>query len=145
MIFLITAWSVVRSSIPVFLIFFICIFSLFIFVKLARYSFIDFTDFLKRISFLFHDFLNCFTFISLISAFVRGNTLTETSHPGQASGLFYDRRSQQGTKPPPIERVQERSKGDTLGPTTSKNSSWWLPSWLSDACTTRKDPVRMIG
>ena len=42
-------------------------------------------------------------------------------------------------KPPPTRRVRERSKGDTTCPTTSQNPSLWHPSWLSDACTTRKD------
>jgi len=41
-------------------------------------------------------------------------------------------------KPPPTERVQERSKGDTTCPTTSQNPSLWHPSWLNKACT-RKD------
>ena len=39
-------------------------------------------------------------------------------------------------KPPPTRRVWERSKGDT----TSQNPSCWNPSWLSNVCTTRKDP-----
>ena len=39
---------------------------------------------------------------------------------------------EQGTnKPPPTRRVQERSKGDTTGPTTSQNPSLWHPSWLN--------------
>ena len=42
-------------------------------------------------------------------------------------------------KPPPTGRVWERSKGDTTCLTTSQNSSLLHPSWLSDACTTRKD------
>ena len=44
-------------------------------------------------------------------------------------------------KPPPVRRVWERSKGDTTCPSTSQNSSCWgiHPSWLSDACATRKD------
>ena len=42
-------------------------------------------------------------------------------------------------KPPPTRRVLERSKGDTTCPTTSQNPSHWPPSWLSEACTTRKD------
>ena len=47
---------------------------------------------------------------------------------------------EQGTnKPPPTRRVRERSKGDTTCLTTSQNPSLWHPSWLSDACTTRKD------
>ena len=42
-------------------------------------------------------------------------------------------------KPPPIRRVQERSKGDTTCLTTSQNPSLWHPSWLNKVCTTRKD------
>ena len=42
-------------------------------------------------------------------------------------------------KPPPTERVQERSKGHTTCLTTSQNPSLWHPSWLSNVCTTRKD------
>ena len=42
-------------------------------------------------------------------------------------------------KPPPTGRVQERSKGDTTCLTPSQNPPCWHPSWLSDACTTRKD------
>ena len=42
-------------------------------------------------------------------------------------------------KPPPTRRVRERSKGDTVCLSTSQNPSHQHPSWLSDACTTRKD------
>ena len=42
-------------------------------------------------------------------------------------------------KPRPTGRVQERSKGDTACLSTSHNPSCWHASWLSDACTTRKD------
>ena len=42
-------------------------------------------------------------------------------------------------KPPPTGRVQERSKGDSTCRTTSQNPSRWRPSWLSGACTNRKD------
>ena len=49
-------------------------------------------------------------------------------------------------KPPPIGRVQERSKWDTTCPTISQNPSLWHSSWLNKACTTRKDSwVRMIS
>ena len=41
-------------------------------------------------------------------------------------------------KSPPKRRVQERSEGDTMCPTTSQNPRWH-PPWLSDACATRKD------
>ena len=43
-------------------------------------------------------------------------------------------------KPPSTGRVPERSKGDTACPSTSQNPSRQHPSWLSDACATRKDP-----
>ena len=33
----------------------------------------------------------------------------------------------------------EKSKADTICPTTSPNPSRWHPSWLNKACTTRKD------
>ena len=53
------------------------------------------------------------------------------------SGLPFQ---EEGTnKPPPTRRVQERSKGDTTGPTTSQNPSLWHPSWLNKARATRKD------
>ena len=42
-------------------------------------------------------------------------------------------------KPPPTGRVRERSKGDTACPSTSQNPSCQHPSWLSDACATRRD------
>ena len=50
--------------------------------------------------------------------------------------------------PPLTRRIWERSKGDVTAqcPTTSQNPSHWHPSWLSSACTTRKDPEsRVIG
>jgi len=42
-------------------------------------------------------------------------------------------------KPPPTRRVQERSKGDTICPTSSQNPSCWHQSWLNKVWTTRKD------
>ena len=42
-------------------------------------------------------------------------------------------------KPPPTRRVWERSKGDTVCPTTSHNPSHWHPSQLSNASASRKD------
>ena len=42
-------------------------------------------------------------------------------------------------KPPPTRRVRKRSKGDTTCLTISQNPSLWHPSWLSNACATRKD------
>ena len=41
--------------------------------------------------------------------------------------------------PPPTGRVRERSKGDTVCPSTSQNPSRQHASWLSHACATRKD------
>ena len=43
-------------------------------------------------------------------------------------------------KPPPTGQAQERSKGDAMCPATSQNPSCWHSSWLSNTCTTRKDP-----
>ena len=54
-----------------------------------------------------------------------------TGGPGKEHGT---------NEPPPTGRVQERSKGDTTCPTTSQNPSLWHPSWLNNACPTRKDP-----
>ena len=48
-------------------------------------------------------------------------------------------KEQETNKPPPTKRVQERSKGDTTGLTTSQNPPLWHPSWLNNVCTTRKD------
>ena len=41
-------------------------------------------------------------------------------------------------KPPSTGRVRERLKGDIMCPTTSQNPHWHA-SWISNACTTRKD------
>ena len=49
------------------------------------------------------------------------------------------RREHETNKPSPIRRVRERSKGDTMCPTTSQNPSPWHPSWLSNVCTTSKE------
>ena len=49
------------------------------------------------------------------------------------------RKEHRTNKPPPTERVRERLKGDTTCQTTSQNPSLWHPSWLNQACTTRKD------
>ena len=56
-----------------------------------------------------------------------------TGGPGKEHGT---------NKPPPTGRIRERSKGDASPYVlpTSQNPSRWNPSWLSDACTTRKDP-----
>ena len=43
-------------------------------------------------------------------------------------------------KPPPTGSVWERWKGDTAWTSTSQNPSHQHPSWLSNVCTTRKDP-----
>ena len=53
-----------------------------------------------------------------------------TGGPGKEHGT---------NKWPPTGRVWGRSKGDTTCLTTSLNHSHWQPSWLSNACTTRKD------
>ena len=54
-----------------------------------------------------------------------------TGDPGKEYGT---------NKPPPTWRVWEWSKGDTVCLSTSQNPSRQHPSWLSNACTTRKDP-----
>ena len=74
---------------------------------------------------------------------VRGRTLTETTHPGQSPWQPFAqvilpqevlvRNHQQ-------EEFGERSKGGTTCPATSQNPSHWHPSWLSNACATRKCP-----
>ena len=65
---------------------------------------------------------------------VRGSTLIETTHPGQAPQLTIYMScfmtggpdKEQGTnKSPPTRRVRERSKGDTTCLTTSQNPSLW--------------------
>jgi len=43
-------------------------------------------------------------------------------------------------KPPSTGRVQKKLKGDVTVPTTSQNPPLWHPSWLSNACATRKNP-----
>ena len=53
-----------------------------------------------------------------------------TGGPGKEHGT---------NKPPPARRVQEKSKGDTTCLTTSPKPSLWHSSWLSKACTIRKD------
>ena len=74
---------------------------------------------------------------------VRLNTLTETTHPGQApkEPFAWVILQQEGLERNAALtcRVPERSKGDTMCLTTSQNPSCWYPSWLSNACTTRKD------
>ena len=40
-------------------------------------------------------------------------------------------------KPPATGRIWERSKGETMCPTTSQNPSHWNPSWLRTVCATR--------
>ena len=49
-------------------------------------------------------------------------------------------KENEANKPPPIRRVQERSKGDTTCPTSSQNPPHWNPFLLNNACTTRKAP-----
>ena len=54
-----------------------------------------------------------------------------TGGPGREGGT---------NKPPPTGRVPERSKGDSVCPSTSQNPPRWRPSWLSIACTARRRP-----
>ena len=53
-----------------------------------------------------------------------------TGDPGKEHGT---------NKPSPTGRIQENSKGDSMCPTTSQNLHW-NPSWLSNACATKKHP-----
>ena len=55
-------------------------------------------------------------------------------HSNHLHELLAGPGKEHGTNKPPVRRVWEKSKGDTTCPTTSQN-----PSWLSKACTTRKD------
>ena len=80
---------------------------------------------------------------------VRGNALTETAHPGQAPKITIcvscfmtegPGKKHRTNKPPPKGRVWERSKGDTMCLTTSRNPSCWHLAWLSNVCNTREDP-----
>ena len=80
-------------------------------------------------------------------SFVRGNTQTETAHPGQAPGIvticmscFTTEGPGKEHRTPPTRRILERSDGDTTCPTTCQNPSCWHPAWLSNVRTTRKDP-----
>ena len=79
---------------------------------------------------------------------VRGSTLTETHLPWPGTIVTIcvsyfttggPRKEHRANKPPLTGRVQEKSKGDSMCPTTSHNPSRWHPSWLSNPCTTRKD------
>ena len=82
-----------------------------------------------------------------------GETLTETSHPGQAKSTICmsyfmtgDPDKERGTnKPPPTGRIGERSKGERRHQSTCPTS---LPesSWLSSWAHHQKGPwVRMLG
>ena len=64
-------------------------------------------------------------------------------HSNYFHALFYDRRScwGHGTDKPPTGRVKERKKGDAMCPLTSQNPSHLHPSWLSNTCANRKDPM----
>ena len=43
-------------------------------------------------------------------------------------------------KPLSTGRVQKKLTGDITFPTTCQNPPLWHPSWLSNVCTSRKDP-----
>ena len=64
-------------------------------------------------------------------------------HSNYFHALFYNRRScwGHGTDKPPTGRVKERKKGDATCPLTSQNPSHLHPSWLSNTCANRKDPM----
>ena len=77
---------------------------------------------------------------------VRGSTVTEIDWSGTIVTIcvsYFTTGSpskEHGTsKSPSTRRVQERSKGDTTCLTISQNPSHWHPSWLSNACATKKD------
>ena len=78
---------------------------------------------------------------------VRGSTLIETAlWPGTIVTICMScfmtgdpDKEYRTNKPPPTGRVQERSRGDTACSSTSQNPSCQHPSWLSDACATRKE------
>ena len=79
---------------------------------------------------------------------VRRSTLAETAHPGQAPqqplawGILWQEVLARNTELISHHQWEEwgRSKGDATCPTTSQNPSRWYPSWLSNVCTTGKDP-----
>ena len=79
---------------------------------------------------------------------VRGSTLTETHPPCPGTVVTIcvsysitggPGKEHRTNKSSLTRRVQERSKGDSMCPTTSQNPSRWHPSWLSNLCTTRKN------
>ena len=71
---------------------------------------------------------------------------TPATHPGQAPivticmSCFTTEGPGKEHRTVPTRRILERSEGDTTCPTTSQNPSCWHPAWLSNVCTTRKDP-----
>lgn len=76
----------------------------------------------------------------------RGSAPTEAAHPGQAHSHHVHEALTTGgpgnehrTNKPPTRRVWERSERDAMCPSTSQNPSCWHLSWLSNACTTRKN------
>ena len=79
----------------------------------------------------------------LSSGFVSGTTdLNHLPWPGTNSDHLWQFRT---NKLLPTGRIQKRSKGkrrlQSSYPTTSQNPFHWNPSWLSDVCSTRKDPA----
>ena len=65
-----------------------------------------------------------------------GTTVTTCTTNFTTGGHSKEHRT---NKPPTTRRIWERSKRDTVCPTTSQNPSCWRPSWLSNAWATRKD------
>ena len=75
--------------------------------------------------------------------------MTETAHSCQAPILTIfmsyfmtggPGKEHRTNNPSPMGGIWERSKEDTMCPATSQSPSHWHPSWLSNACATRKDP-----
>ena len=84
-----------------------------------------------------------FLFLVLGEAYWLKPSTLARHHGYHLHELFYNRRSDKEhrtNKLPPTARVRKKSKGDETCPTTSQNPSCWCPSWLSNACATRKDP-----
>ena len=75
-----------------------------------------------------HTDWNCLLWLGIIVTICRTNFTT--------GGHSKEHRT---NKPPTTRRIWERSKRDTMCPSTSQNPSGWLPSWLSNAWATRKD------
>ena len=81
------------------------------------------------------------------SPFVRWNTLTKTTHSGQAPvttcSILWHEVLVRNTELTSHHQPEDSGKGWKETPCflpTSQNSPHWHPSWLSNARATRKDP-----